>query len=853
MQPERWDRIKDIFEVALETEPSLRKDYLHSVCGEDSDLQLEVERLLSNYEDANDSFLEEAASGLSQILGSLQGRDDPAFSVGELAANRFRILTELGKGGMGEVYEAQDLTVEGLHVALKTIRPQIASSDAVQQRFRKELLLAREVTHPNVCRINDVFTHDAEHTGRVLLLSMELLSGETLRDRVRAAGPLPPHEAVTILSQVADGLAAAHSVGVLHLDLKPANIMLVRQKDGSLRVVVMDFGLARSLEEAHGPQAAFGGTPAYMPPEQIAGKETDKTADVYTWGMVAWEVLTGKPLREGCNSLEKAGELARLDPPNLRALRADVDPRICQLVLRCLQRDPSKRPASAEVLAIELEQILKPPAFYQTRRGIAALAAAAALLLGGGGYLLRDQFTGPKQVVLVRPLDDRTDGALGANFVNGLSSEIRRTVSFIPRIRVIAPATTSELESSGVSYQEIGRRFGATRVVSGSVRQMKDQLIVRATMIDPKSGRVVWSRDWSYQKSATLPLQLSIAAELASALGGESIALENGTRRGRTRNEGAWKKFVEANELKLSRQHDDLQRAVELYQQAITLDPNFAGAWAGMAEAHELLGISEDNGVQDVRAQALSEVRRSLEIDPDLPEGHMELAVLLHRFTQDAKEAELHYKRAIELNPNSGEAFRLYAGFLLNQEKLPEALHMILRAEVLDPLSHLVLNTKGAILSGLKRYDEAVVCYQQVLAIRPDFPYVYILLASAELRRGNLNGAIRVAEEGVRRGKGEPKFRAQLADLYARAGHSERARIMARELEAEWIQRQFSPIVIANIYRSLGDRPKMYEWLHTAENEHDLELVTTLPDADYDPFRAEPEFKKIVEATKSSR
>jgi tetratricopeptide (TPR) repeat protein len=385
MTPERWARLKDIFDRALAVETQVRGDFVRSECGGDGTLARSVVALL-NHHDVEHSIAGEVLTG--QALQSLLGDALRTFVPGEIVAGRFQIERFLAEGGMGEVYAARDLELTET-VALKTVQPALAADERMLTLFKQEIQLARKVTHRNVSRVFDLFRHDPDGSGQrsVMFVSMELLVGDTLAERIRA-GPVPIAQATTIALQLVDGLDAAHSAGIIHHDFKSGNIVLVpEQADGdgtSERVVIMDFGLASTLapNTIEVLPASPAGTPAYMAPEQVAGEPITAAADIYSLGVVLFELISGTLPFRGNSPLETAR--LRLDhpAPSLRSVAPNAPPAWDRTVRACLQRHPSARPASAREVRARLTG-----RYDRVRRlKMLALTATVAAIVSGGWY-----------------------------------------------------------------------------------------------------------------------------------------------------------------------------------------------------------------------------------------------------------------------------------------------------------------------------------------------------------------------------------------------------------------------------------------------------------------------------------
>ena len=340
LAPDQWQRIEKLFQSALELEPAHRAAFLAQACGDDEALRHEVESLLV-YQAAAGGVIQGA---VHEAAGLLPNDEKARFTPGTTLNKRYRILGQLGKGGMGEVYRADDLKL-GQPVDLKFLTAKLSQDKAMLARFHSEVAMAHRVTHPNVCRVHDI-GEVTTSAGNLHFLSMEYVDGEDLSSLLRRIGRLPSDKAVEIANQLCAGLAAAHEAGVLHRDLKPANVMI----DGKGRVRITDFGLAGFAEQITGNEV-FAGTPAYMSPEQFAGKEVTTKSDIYALGLVLYEVFTGKRVFEA-GSLEELKQMhASSAPPTPSSWVKDIDPLVERVILRCLEKDPAKRLASAKQVA----------------------------------------------------------------------------------------------------------------------------------------------------------------------------------------------------------------------------------------------------------------------------------------------------------------------------------------------------------------------------------------------------------------------------------------------------------------------------------------------------------------------
>jgi eukaryotic-like serine/threonine-protein kinase len=522
MTLDRWRIVEQIVGNTLELERPQRPAYLDAVCGADRELRTEVERILAG---DSEEFLERPPSLLQDLLD--EAGEDWVFEPGEQVAGRFRIVRWLAHGGMGEVYEAEDNELPGVRVALKTVRGHIAWSENLRQQFRREVELARKVTHPNVCRIYDLTRHQKRLSGGgeedALVLSMELLEGETLSEVLRREGPMPLDAARPIAMGILDALAAAHAAGVMHGDLKPNNIMLVCEQ-GARRPIVMDFGLAHQVQE----RGIAGGAPAYMAPEQLTGGQTTAATDIYSFGAIIFEMLTGGQWpRE-----ESHGE-----PPG----SGQLDRRWGAVASRCLEREPEARFQSV----LEVRQALAAGG-GMTRRYVlvgASMLTSAAALFGYRRLAERNS----RAIVAVLPFENAGGSPDNRYFIEGLADEIRECLARVPGLRVIARTSSEEAGRSLMSLVGAGERLRASYLVSGSGRRDGQTVALTVRLVDARTGLELWRRDYRKADVDAMSARSDVAATLVPALGFQlRKEVTSQLAPGRTTNTAAFDQYVRA-------------------------------------------------------------------------------------------------------------------------------------------------------------------------------------------------------------------------------------------------------------------------------------------------------------------
>lgn len=606
-RPVDWQRQWDLFHAAMALDPAARPAFLDSACESDAALRDEIESLLSAHQTSTCLDRPPVCDPSVDVDGLPEDQTENEFTAGEVLAGRFEIVRLVGRGGMGTVYEAVDRELNAT-VALKTIRGDIARDGGSIERFRREITVARRVTHPNACRIFDLFHHRAEAgQGReVAFLTMELLQGETLSDRIRHAGPFTPAEALPIVEQITDAITAAHRAGVVHRDLKAANVILV-EEGGRTRAVITDFGMATLLQTSeHGgsPLTRSGqilGTPEYMAPEQVEGAAVDMAADIYSLGLVLYEMMTGTVPFGGGTPLSIAVRRLNQPPKSPRAHRPDLPRRWERAILWCLERRPEDRPRSAAALLAALKRrgriaaIL--PVRASRRRLASALLVSAALLSvvfawsrasmtpgsGVGGLAF-----GERDWVLVSAFDNRTGEAnLDGTVEFALQRELSNSgfVNVVPRERVADALRLMKLPLDTPLRGDVAREVclrdgGIQALLRGRVERLGSAYLLSAEISDPQTGVTVAALDEEADGEAAVLAAIRRLSEKVRAALGESAA---GIRTGRqdlaavtTPSLRAVKLYTDADGVLVA--GEGVEVAEALLRQAIEEDPEFASA-----------------------------------------------------------------------------------------------------------------------------------------------------------------------------------------------------------------------------------------------------------------------------------
>lgn len=821
-----------------------------------------------------------SGAGAAAPPGTLDGTEDTrtfsrssgsVFHVGDVVAYRFRIVRYLARGGMGELYEAEDLELHE-RVALKTIVSAIANDERSILLFKREVHLARQVTHSNVCRIFDVFRHrpagEGNPAGEVVFLAMELLHGETLRDRLARDGRLSTADALSIVRQMAAGLAAAHRVGVVHRDFKSHNVMLVdpTPPERELRAVVTDFGLAR--RSAHDDQTSVAllgdasdvsGTPAYMAPEQVEGGPVTPAADIYALGVVLFEMVTGilpfsaeTPLRTAIKRLQEPA-------PSPRTHRPDLDVVWEGTILRCLARAPEDRFAAIGDVVVALEggghrqpvALRQAAAPRRTRRWSRGWVVATVLLatLPAAGYgiykgVTADRASAGITSLAVLPFQNGSRDPAQDYLSDGISESLINRLSQLPGMKVVANSSSARYKGKDADPQEVARALDVAGVLAGRVLLKDDRLSISVELIDGRDRTQVWGEQYVRDATDLLDVQAEISREIARTL---QLRLTPGQQQRlearEIRNPDAYELLLKGHFARARGSANDRKNAGDYFARAIALDPSYALAHADLSDIYRSLAGGSLVNPAEYLPKARSAAERALQLDEHLPEGHYALANLM-TYAWQWEDAEREYKRAIALNPNLALAHRWYAAYLRLVGRHGEAIAEITRARALDPLSPGVNATVGFVLASARRHDEAIATLTKTIELDADYPYSYLFLGSTYAAQRKYTEAIAAYQKAIARGLDTPATQIALGAAYAHAGDTRQARALLARLRTR--TDHVSPGELAMLYAALGEREQAFALLAKAYEARDIQLQYLGVNTGFDPLRSDPRFQDLL-------
>jgi serine/threonine protein kinase/Flp pilus assembly protein TadD len=755
---------------------------------------------------------------------------------------RYEIRSQLGAGGMGEVYLAEDTKLHR-RVALKILTAEFRQDSQRAARFLREAQAASALNHPNICTI-----HEINDDNDVPFIAMEYVEGETLLQSIKDEG-LDLAETLEIALQIADALAEAHAHGIVHRDIKPANIIINRRG----QVKILDFGLAKKIVVAKGEaetqqllsQAGMIlGTVAYMSPEQARGLALDERTDVWSFGVVLYEMLTGEKPFGGATTSDQLAAILRSEPEGLWKFNHEVPAELERIVLKTLRKTRDERYQSAKDLYADIKQLRKDLDLAAAREmsesrpvGVAVgptsrenpPATSGATELGGRSVSSGSwapSFVAEKlNSIAVLPFTNMSADPENEYFCDGLAEELLNALAKIENLKVAARTSAFSFKGKNANVNEIGSTLGVNTVLEGSVRKSGNRLRITVQLINAADGYHMWSERYDSEMKDIFDVQDEITLAVVEALKVKLLGEEKAVVLKRhIENTEAYELYLKGRYYYNKHTTDGWLKGIEYFEKAIEIEPEYASAFAQIGLAYITLSFFGVFSPHQTLPRGKAVVTRALEIDEQSAEGHAALANILFYYEWDWAAAEREFKRAIELNPNDANTRWRLGLFLVSRERFVKAVKEGERAVALDPLSLLANLYAGFIYLLADRPDDALRQVARMIEIEPNFHGAYWLKGAVCLAQEKPEEAVEALEKSMALG-GTPIVKSHLGCAYGLLGKRDEAQVVLNEL-LETREKQYTTAFnIARVYNGLGEIDSTCAWLEKTVEERNGEVV----------------------------
>ena len=816
---------------------------------------------------------------------------------------RYEIRSLLGAGGMGEVYLAYDTSLNR-RIALKVLPAEVASDQDRMRRFKQEAISAASLNHPSIAHIYEI----GEANG-LNFIAMEYVEGATLRAKIHQENE-ELSKLLRALQHVAEGLAKAHDAGIVHRDLKPDNVMITPEGHGK----ILDFGLVKLLEPApasgsvsgeeptilqHSTPGVILGTAGYMSPEQAQGntKEIDHRADIFSFGCILFEAITGRRAFAGTDTIDTLNKIIREPAPPIASFNPGAPADLQRIVRRCLAKDPDQRYQNIKDVAIELKEVrrelqenvaaqtvsnrsafshespsgavtaapLSSPStgvssaefiVNEIKRHKAAtviIAAVVVLVVAAVAFGLRSYWHADSTEVAVEsiaviPFMNQNQDANVDWISDGLTESIINKLTQLPRLKVIARSSVFRYKGKQDDPVAIGKELGVRAVLTGRIMQRGNTMLISAELIDVRDNKQLWGDQYERQVSEMLSVQREIAQEITSNLRPTLSGVDHSRMQKQyTANAEAYELYLKGRFYWNKRTPDDFKKSIGFFEQAIEKDPNYAMAYSGLADAYTLLTVYSSESPRELMPKAKAAALKALELDDKLAEAHASFGQIVIYYDYDLATAEQQYRRAIDLNPNYASAHQWLAEHLASVKRSDEAIAEIKRALELDPVSVIMNRIYADILMDARRYDEAIAQYKRTLELDPNFPTTHYFLGRAYEAKGMYDEAFAKYGDAAKVVGLPPEIRQRIEQVYAKSGWKAYLQASLDQfLQPQQGNRKLPPFVIATYYARLGKKDETFEWLQRGYDERDFRMTLLSVAWEFDDIRTDPRFVELV-------
>jgi len=777
--------------------------------------------------------------------------------------SHYRILEQIGAGGMGVVFKAQDSRLDRA-VALKFLPDNLAQQAQALERFRREARAASALNHPGICTIYDI----GEQDGRAFI-AMEFIDGETLRSYIHGR-PLLVDELLDLGIQIAEALEAAHAEGIIHRDIKPANIFVTKRG----RAKVLDFGLAKlvpkgvagadSCSEPADSNSIVGiisGTPSYMSPEQVRGDGLDPRTDIFSLGLLLYEMATGRQAFSGGTGGMIIEAVLTRPPVPVRTINPGIPPRLEEIIDKALHKVREQRYQHAAEMRAELEQLQRQiesneRAGDETSQSTTISGTSRSTLTGKQrvrSSTTHTQRLRPERVskiidsLAVLPFENASRDPEHEYLSDGISASLINNLATVPKLRVMAQSTVFRFRGREIDPQAVGRQLNVRAVLTGRVMQSGGSLRIGAELVDVATGSQLWGAQYDRKSGDIFAIQDEISSEISGKLRLQlTRAQEKRLTKRHTEDPEAYQTYLKGRHHWNRWTEEGFYKAIEYFQTAAERDPGYALAYAGLADCYVLLGWNSYLPPKDVFPKGKAAAWKALQLDPDLGEAHTPLAAVLWLHDWEWREAEKEFQRSLELNPTYPTANHWHAEYLMTMGRHAVAIARMKQSQALDPLSLIINVAIGWAYYMARRYDEALEQLLQAVELDPNYPVTYWILGLLHRATGHYELAITEGERGARLSGGSPLMRAALAHSYGKAGRAKEALQILDDLTKLANNKYVAPHFFAGIHLGLGGNDRAIEYLEKSYAEHSHWLIYLHIDPSMDDLRNTPGFQDLL-------